>query len=375
MKIIVIIPTYNEVDNITRLIPALAEEFKKMPQHEFGILVVDDSSPDGTADAVNKMSLEYPFVHLLLQKEKKGLGVAYTNAFKKAMNELDAEVLIEMDADFQHDPADVLRMVQEIDNGADYVIGSRFTKGGSIPQNWALYRKLLSVGGNLFSKAVLGIFSVNDFTTGFKASRVHGFVDKIDLDDVLSQGFAYKMDLLHKMYKAGAKIREIPIVFGMRDRGDSKMERNNPIESLKVVLTISVRENKSFIKFLAVWFLGLFTDLGLFNLLRITLLSSQHASATAGFFAMVVTFTFNNLWSFGDRRITSVSKTIKSFVVYGLFSYMPIIFRSWLVKTSIATFGDTFLVANTAFMVGVMIGLVWNFTIYSKIIWKNKKAT
>ena len=241
-------PAFNEAENIGPMADALcADVFPKIPNVDMQLLVVDANSPDGTAKIVKEKQDKYQNLHLLA-KDKGGLGADYVAGFKYATEKLDADAVMEMDADFQHDPADVLRMVQEIDNGADYVIGSRFTKGGSIPQNWALYRKLLSVGGNLFSKAVLGIFSVNDFTTGFKASRVHGFVDKIDLDDVLSQGFAYKMDLLHKMYKAGAKIREIPIVFGMRDRGDSKMERNNPIESLKVVLTISVRENKSFIK-------------------------------------------------------------------------------------------------------------------------------
>ena len=373
MRVVVVIPTYNEVDNITRLIPILAEEFKKMPRHDFKVLVVDDNSPDGTAEAVKKMTSEYPFLSLLLQESKKGLGVAYVNAFKKAMNEMGAEVLVEMDADFQHDPEAVIRFIAEIDKGYDYVIGSRFTRGGSIPENWAFYRKLLSIGGNLFSRLVLGIFNVNDFTSGFKASRVHGFVDHLDLDRVLSGGFAYKIDLLFQMHKLGAKIKEVPIVFGLRDRGDSKMERNNLIDSLKVVLTIRVKESQSFIKFMVVGFAGLFTDLGIFNLLRLVILS-QYASAASGLVAMTVTFAFNNLWSFGDRKITKPAIIIKSFAVYGVFSYIPIIFRSWLVKQAVSWFGNSWSVANASFFVGVVVGLVWNFTVYSRIIWKKEDS-
>ena len=166
------------------------------------------------------------------------------------MQNLQPDIICEMDADFQHDPKDLPRLTKEIYNGYDYAIGSRFTKGGKIPKEWALRRKFLSVGGNLFSKFVLGIFSVNDFTSGFKASRVKGFADSIDLDHILSGGFAYKMDLLFKMHKKGAKIKEVPIEFGIRDRGDSKMEKNNALDSLRVVLTLRYNENKNFFKFL-----------------------------------------------------------------------------------------------------------------------------
>jgi dolichol-phosphate mannosyltransferase len=168
-------------------------------------------------EIVANLSKKYNFVHLLTEKEKAGLGAAYAYGFKYAMAEINPEVLVEMDADFQHDPKDVTRLVREISHGYDYVIGSRFTRGGSIPKEWGIYRKFWSVGGNLFSKVVLGIFNVNDFTTGFKASRVRGFVDKLDLDNILSKGFAYKIDLLFKMHKLGAKIKEIPIKFGLRD--------------------------------------------------------------------------------------------------------------------------------------------------------------
>jgi len=374
MKIVIVVPTYNEVKNIGRLIDALAVEFKKMPQHNFSILVVDDSSPDGTAEFVEEKSKSLDFVHILLRKEKKGLGAAYISGFKYAMKELNADVLLEMDADFQHDPKDITRFITEIDNGYDYIIGSRFCKGGSIPSQWEFKRKLFSKYGNLFSKIVLGVKGVKDFTTGYKASRVRGFVDSIDLDNILSTGFAYKTDLLYKMYKSGARIKEIPIRFGPRDEGSSKMEKNNFMDSLRVVVMLRLRDKDSqkFFKFCIVGVLGLITDAGLANIFRVTILSSKDAPLLSGLIAMIVTFTFNNAWSFSENKINGYVQRLLYLIAYCVSSYIPVVFRSFLVGLSVKFFGNTFVVFNIAFFIGIIIGLIWNFMIYSKIIWRKK---
>ncbi|HAI63157.1 MAG: Dolichyl-phosphate beta-D-mannosyltransferase [candidate division WWE3 bacterium GW2011_GWF2_41_45] len=373
MKIVIVIPTYNEADNIGRLADVLQQEFLKRSQHDFHILVVEGNSPDGTAEVVREKMKNNPNIHLLMEKVKAGLGAAYVYGFKEAMNELKADVIVEMDADFQHDPKDVVRIVDEIDNGYDYVIGSRFTKGGSIPDEWAFKRKFFSVGGNIFSKIVLGIFDVNDFTSGFKASRVKGFVDKLPLEAILSQGFAYKIDLLFKMHRLGAKIKEVPIKFGLRDRGDSKMEKNNLRDSLRVVVTLRYNENKNFVRFLVVGGIGFIVDAGLFNIFRISVLSSRDSAVASGFVAMIVTFLLNNYWSFGERKIDGVQKKVLGFILYIVSSFIPIAVRSRLVGFSVSTFGDTALVSNTAFLIGIIFGLIWNFTVYSKIIWKVNK--
>jgi dolichol-phosphate mannosyltransferase len=372
MKVVIVVPTYNEADNLKRLIPVLAEEFKKI-QHNCHVLVVDGNSPDGTADMIRDFERMYPFVHLLLEKQKAGIGAAYVYGFKHAISEMDAEVLMEMDADFQHDPKDIKRFLDEIDDGYDYVIGSRFVEGGSIPQEWALYRKLFSWGGSFVSKLVLGIFNVKDFTTGYKASRVKGFVDRLDLDHIISKSFAYKIELLYRMHKLGAKIKEIPIEFGLRDRGESKIESNTLFDCLRVVLTIRYNENKNFFKFLVVGSIGFAVDSILANVLRISFLSSSTASLSSGFIAMVTTYLLNNYWSFSDRKqITDTAKRLANFAVYVVFSYIPIIFRSWLISWTVSTFGDNFLIFNIAFVLGVIIGLIWNFTVYSKLIWRHK---
>lgn len=372
MKVVVVIPTYNEAENIKHLIPVLMEEFKQIPQHDCHILVVDGNSPDGTGKLVEEIGRNDGSVHLYTETEKRGLGAAYVTGFKYAMNELGADVIVEMDGDFQHDPKDVIRMIREIDEGYDYVVGSRFIYGGSIPKDWAFYRKFLSWGGNLFSKIVLGMWKFNDFTSGFKASRVKGFVDKLELDAVLSQGFAYKIDLLYRMYKLDAKIKEIPIAFGRRDRGDSKMEKSNLIDSLKVVLLLRMSDNKNFFKFVIVGLIGLFTDVTLSNILRFTTLPPNVAASSAAFLAMMVTFTLNNFWSFRDRPLKTNKEKVSKFVMYVISSTVPIIFRYYLVGFAVDTLGNTFIVYNLALFVSIVFGLVWNFTVYSKIIWKEK---
>lgn len=374
MKVVIVIPTYNEAENIKKLIPALLEVFKQIPKHECHILVVDGNSPDNTANIVSEFAKENEYVHLLKEKEKSGLGGAYIYAFKYAMENLKPDVIMEMDADFQHDPKEIPNFIKKIEEGYDYVIGSRFIKGGSIPKEWGLNRKFWSVGGNIFAKVVLGIRSVNDFTSGFRASRVKNYLSEVDLDSIRSKGFAYKIDLLYKMHKVGAKITEIPIEFKLRDKGNSKMESNNPIDSLKVVLSIRYNENRNFFKFCIVGLCGLFTDTTLFNIFRITIFHPRDAAIAAGALAMMVTFTLNNLWSFKERKIKGVFSIVTNFIFYSATSTVPILVRSQLVDLFVRALGNTLLVANTGFFLGITFGIIWNYTIYSRIIWaKNSK--
>lgn len=371
MKIVIVIPTYNEAENVVKLVPLLKEQFEKIP-HDVEVLFVDDNSPDGTADVLKNLKKEYTFVNLIVRKEKTGLGSAYVAGFKKAMKEMGADVVMEMDADLQHDPADVPLLIKKIDEGYDFVTGSRYSGGGGIPKEWAFRRKFWSWGGNLFARIVLGPFHLADFTNSFRATRVKGVMDQIDLDSLLSDGFAYKFDSLHRTHKVGAKMTEVPIQFGLRDRGNSKMEQNNMLESLKVVLTIRIQESISFVKFAIVGVVGFITDTAIFNILRVTVLPSNYSSAASGFIAMILTFLLNNTWSFSHNKIVSFKGKMKMFVPYAISSYIPIVFRSWLVGYAVVRVGDTALVANTAFLIGVAIGLVWNYAIYSKIIWGKK---
>lgn len=239
-KIVIGMVTYNEVATIGRMIDELVgQEFPKIKNHEMALLVIDDYSPDGTGKVVRAKMKKYKNVYIS-EGEKMGLGAAYTRGFRYAINKLHADGVMEMDADFQHDPKDVKRFVAEFDKGYDYILGSRYVSNGSIPAEWGLDRKFLSVVGNLIYQFGLLMFDVHDFTTGFRLARVRGFLDQIDFEKVFLKSFAYKTRLLYEMKKRGAKIQEIPIKFGLRETGDSKMTTNTFLDSLKVIANIWV---------------------------------------------------------------------------------------------------------------------------------------
>ncbi len=374
MKVVVVIPTYNEADNVSRLLPMLQEEFAQIKQHEMHVLIVDGNSTDRTQEIVLGYANQHDWVHLMVEKEKEGLGAAYIKGFRKAMKELSAEVVMEMDGDLQHDPKDIKRFLAEIDNGADYVLGSRYVEGGSGPAEWEGYRKFLSWGGSMFSRVVLGMWNVKDFTTGFKATRVKGILDKLELSEVMSAGFAYKIDLLFKTYKLGAKIVEVPIAFGLRDRGDSKMEQNNFLDSLKVVLTLRFNENKSFVKFLVVGTAGTVVDFSFANLLKFSSMQGNMAATMSAFVAMLTTFAFNNLWSFSHNKIEGVQELLKKFVPYIALSTVPLVFRYFFVGFMESTFGDSYLIYNFSIVLSIGLGLFWNYFTYKKFIWATKKV-
>ncbi len=232
-------PTFNEAENIGHMIDVLfKEEFPKIKNHELVLLVVDSHSPDGTWKIVKEKGIKYKNLLLVDEGGKLGLGKAYTDGFNYAIKNLKADAVMEMDADFQHDPNDISRFVEQFDNGFDYILGSRYVSGGSIPSEWGLDRKFLSIIGNVVYKFGLLMFDINDFTTGYRLARVNGFLDSINFEKVFSKSFAYKTRLLYEMKKRGAKVKEIPITFGLRKTGDSKMTTNTLTESLKIIITI-----------------------------------------------------------------------------------------------------------------------------------------
>ena len=243
MRIVIIMPTYNESENIGEMIDALRKRyFVKNKKLEIFLLVVDDNSPDGTADIVKQKMQQCPQIYLLCGK-KKGLGYAYVKGMKFAMKELNADAVIEMDADFQHDPSYVEKIVMEFINGADYVIGSRYIEGGSVPIGWAFYRRAISRYGNLFAKYVLGLHNVSDLTTGFRLTRVKGVLEKIDLDNLMElHRFAFKVDLMYKTLFLSKKTIEVPIHFLERVKEKSKFNLVELIATYKVVVLLRLNQ-------------------------------------------------------------------------------------------------------------------------------------
>ncbi|KUO42820.1 MAG: hypothetical protein APU95_02360 [Hadesarchaea archaeon YNP_N21] len=227
----IVVPTYNERENIKRLIPELMEISQKfVDKWDVVVLVVDDGSPDGTAGEVKRLSRGNPDrVFLLERKEKKGLGTAYRAGFDYAIEELKADVLVEMDADLSHDPRDLSRLLDKIEEGYDFVIGSRYIEGGKI-EGWPWRRRLISWAGNFLGRFALS-FKVMDCTSGYRAIRA-SLVDSSS-NGLETKGYAFQLSSLYLAFKKRAKVVEIPIVFRERKFGKSKLGNKDLIEFIK----------------------------------------------------------------------------------------------------------------------------------------------
>jgi dolichol-phosphate mannosyltransferase len=232
MKTLIIIPTYNEIDNLS---PLLEEIFSYAPEAD--VLIVDDNSPDGTGKLADEIHNENGRVEVLHRPGKQGLGTAYIAGFKYAI-EHGYDVAFEMDADFSHDPHYLPDFLKAIEN-ADLVIGSRYIAGGGTP-NWSFLRRLISGGGNIFARIVLGV-PVHDCTAGYRCYR-RGVLESIDLDTIQSQGYAFQIELAYRVMKHGFKIMETPIIFMDRRVGKSKMSRKIVIEGFTYVLKARFRK-------------------------------------------------------------------------------------------------------------------------------------
>ncbi len=297
MNIVIILPTYNEKENIALLIRALQEQFSTIP-HTMSILVVDDNSPDGTAEVV-RTECRASNVHLITG-EKQGLGAAYIRGMKYAISELHADAVMEMDADFSHKPEDVPRMIEAVDQGADFVIGSRYVPGGKIPEDWTFLRRMNSKWGNVFARYVAGMYTVRDCTAGFRAIRAE-LIKKIDLDALKVRGYAFQISLLHEALMNHAVVRELPVEFVDRKRGQTKLGLSDIVEFMLNAWWIRFERSKTFLKFLAVGATGVAVNLLSFTLLMGGGLNKFIASPVAIELSVVTNFLFNNFWTFGGR--------------------------------------------------------------------------
>ncbi len=217
MKTTIVLPTYNEKENIEDFLKTLLEEINLTNDFNINILVVDDYSPDGTADIVKKVMGNNPKVNLLLNNTR-GLGKAYIGGFRYAIENFSPDILI----DFSHDVKKVKELLNAISKGADFAIGSRYIKGGSIPSDWALIRKLNSKYGNIFARIIAGLYSIKDCTSGFRAIKTD-ILKQIDLDKLNANGYSFQMNILFECTQKGAKVAEIPIDFIDRTKGKSKL--------------------------------------------------------------------------------------------------------------------------------------------------------
>jgi dolichol-phosphate mannosyltransferase len=230
-----ILPTYNEADNLEELVRAvlLRLEGTGLP---YTILVVDDGSPDGTGEIADRLAAELPPVRVLHRARKQGLGRAYLAGFEIALG-AGADLMMEMDADFSHDPRDVPRLIAAA-GAADLVLGSRYVPGGGV-ENWGLRRRLLSRGGCAYARVLLRV-PVRDLTGGFKCFN-RRVLEAIDLADVRADGYAFQIELTYRAVRAGFRVAEVPILFRERRDGASKMTARVTLEAVWKVPALRLR--------------------------------------------------------------------------------------------------------------------------------------
>ena len=233
MRATVCLPTYNERENLPRMIAALAEVLRDGDR----VLVIDDASPDGTGEIADRLAAEHVFVDVLHRPAKEGLGRAYVDGFRRVLG-TNTELVLELDCDFSHDPKDVPRLIAAAEDGADVVLGSRYVAGGGT-RNWGLARRLISRGGSLYTAFFLHM-GVRDPTGGFKCFR-RAVLERLDLDAITPRGYAFQIETTYRAKQLGFRVVEIPITFVDREVGQSKMSRAVVLEAIWRVPLLRVR--------------------------------------------------------------------------------------------------------------------------------------
>jgi dolichol-phosphate mannosyltransferase len=235
VRVVVCLPTYNERDNLESMVRALDDVFRR---HELDarVLVIDDSSPDGTGELADRLTGEFRFLSVLHRPKKEGLGPAYLAGFVWALA-TDADRIVEMDCDFSHDPEDLPRLIAATEN-ADLALGSRYVIGGGT-RNWGLGRRAVSRFGSLYARILLGV-GIRDLTGGFKCFR-RSVLETIGLERISTKGYAFQIETTYRALRAGSRVLEVPIVFSEREAGKSKMSRGIVLEAVTKVPALRLR--------------------------------------------------------------------------------------------------------------------------------------
>ena len=403
MKVFIVPATYNEAENIEKFITILEEEvFPKIKDHDMHILVADDQSPDGTGDIIRRLMKKYKNLGVN-EGPKKGLGAAYVRVMGYAIDTLGADVVMSIDADLQHDPHSIPTFLKKIEEGYDIVIGTRYSNGGSMPKAWPLQRKMFSVVANLLMRTITGRIHIHDWTGGYRAIKKDAFLKERHKMGAYS-GYTFQVAFLYKAILDGFTIGEVPIHFGTRSVGDSKIA---PLEYIINVLTYVILERihelQRFIKFLVVGGTGFIMQviaqegsvaiglalaiaLGLQGIpflahSNISVLRDSVAAAIGAELAILSNFLFNNFWTFQDVNGSKKgSSFITKLIKFNLTSFAAIIIQFAAVGAAVMLLGDTMYLGHFAiktrllilFPTIIFLVIPLNYVIYNKIIWKTQ---
>jgi len=371
-KVVIVMAAWNEAENIKRMIDTLFDEVFPKIDAEMVLLVADNHSTDGMTQIVEKEMEKRKNLHIV-QQPHTGLGIAYITGFKYAVDKLKADAVMEMDADGQHPPEFVKPMVEAYLNGAEYVIGSRYVPGGSIPKEWAFFRKFVSYFGNLYIRLVLIKPSIHDLTTGFRLTKVKGVLDKIDLDNLMEkERFAYKVDLLYQSIKNSKKTVEVPLEFRPRTTDKSKFNTKETISTLKVATICGIRDKARFIKFGTVGFIGFLVNYFFLRMFRNLNAGEILSWLLSTEIAILSNFTLNNIWTFKTEKIAGVKKIFLKFLQFNFTSAGALVIQSVFGPLGVSLIGVKYdwlvMILVICFMV-----LPYNYFMYNKVIWKVKK--
>jgi dolichol-phosphate mannosyltransferase len=394
---VVIIPTYNEKDNISITVAEIFKVFEKIKNWQMHILVVDDTSPDKTYEIVKKLQQQQTYsknLHLLINEQKSGLGGAYLKGMAEAFGKLKADVVFEFDADLSHDQTKIPLFLEKIDQGYELVLGSRYVEGGGIPDDWGFHRKVLSRVGNLVAMTILTDFSIHDWTSGYRAiSKKTYQAIHPEMNNDRFTGYTFQIGFLHKAARKNLKITEIPYKFKDRTLGKSKIGPEYIKNALLYILKVRIQEilNHRIFKFLIVGGVGTLVQLASLPLFRVALpvfdwlILTNFVLATFLSIEAAITsnFILNNAWTFSDRKLKAKQIPLK-FIQFNLASSGSIIIQLIVATIGERAFGIfnlfTVPIINYGFdtgtlyvMIGILTGLFWNFFAYNAFIWKKKK--
>ena len=364
-KAFIVLPTYNEAGNIEKLIEKIFLQQEKTKIWEINILVVDSQSTDGTEKIVKKLQKRYSHLYLL-STPKQGLGKAYIDGFSYVIEKFNPYLVFEMDADLSHDPHLIPQFLEKIEKGADFVIGSRYIKGGSIPKEWGLHRKIFSIIGNLIARFGFMKLKITDWTSGYRA--IKAWLIKQALPYLKNySGYVFQIAFVDFAIKNKAKIEETPLNFFERKYGVSKI--NSPQYITQTLIYIFL--NSSFIKFVVVGFLGFLIDFAILyffiNKIHIPSTKIWLAQAISAEAAIINNFVLNNFWSFAHKKITN--NFFLSFLKFNFISLGSIIIQMVLLQLSVNIFGKSLWVLYKILIIALII-IPYSYILYNKVIWK-----